>query len=70
MSVGNNGKTLMALTKDLMLRWEETRNYWRDAKSDEFERRFLAELMTGVDKSAEVFEHLDKLMQHVRNDCE
>ncbi|MCX8156570.1 MAG: hypothetical protein N3J91_09010 [Verrucomicrobiae bacterium] len=70
MSVGNNGKTLLALTKDLMLRWEETRNYWRDAKSEEFERRFLAELMTGVDKSAEVFEHLDKLMQHVRHDCE
>lgn len=70
MSVGNNGKTLAALTKDLMLRWEETRNYWRDAKSDEFERRYLAELLTGVDKSTEVFEYLEKLIQHVRNDCE
>jgi hypothetical protein len=70
MSIGANGKTLVALTKELMLRWEDTKNVWHDGKSEEFERKYLNDLLTGVDKSAEVFEQLDKLMNHVRNDCE
>lgn len=70
MSIATNGKTLAALTKELSLRWEDTKSFWKDAKSEEFERKWLAELMAGVEKSTEVFEQLDKIVAKVRNDCE
>ncbi len=70
MSIANDGKTLVALTKELTLRWEDTKASWSDAKSEEFERKYIAELLSGVEKSADVFEQLDKLVAKVRNDCE
>ena len=70
MSIATNGKTLAALTKELGLRWADTKSFWKDAKSEEFERKYLAELTAGVEKSTEVFEQLDKLAAKVRSDCE
>lgn len=70
MSISANGKVLVAATKDLSLRWAATKDHWQDAKSEEFERIYFDELLASVDKAAEVFDQLDRLVTKVRNDCE
>ena len=70
MSISSNGKLIMSATKELWLRWEETKNFWKDAKSDEFERRYLLELQSSVDRALPIFADLDKLIDKVRSDCE
>jgi hypothetical protein len=65
-----NGSRLQALTKELWVQWQQTRQSWTDAKSVEFEHKYLQELMTSVDKSVTVIEQLDKLMGKIRQDCE
>ncbi|HXR03747.1 MAG TPA: hypothetical protein VN836_03470 [Verrucomicrobiae bacterium] len=61
---------LVSLTKGLATRWDETRNYWKDAKSQEFEQRYMSELYANVDKTVTVLEKLDELLAKVRKDCE
>jgi len=61
---------LMALTKQLRADWEETRQYWNDAKSLEFEKRFLTELMAGVNQAVTNIDALERIISQVRHDCE
>ena len=68
-AVGSKGR-LAGASKELALKWEETKNYWRDEKSAEFERKYLQELFIGMDKAITVIEKLDELMKKVRSDCE
>ena len=42
---------LMGLTKELRTEWEQTKQYWNDAKSLEFEQRFLNDLLAGVNQA-------------------
>ena len=70
MNLSGNKSRLAATTKELMLRWDETRNYWRDAKSQEFEHQYLLELRIQVDKAVTVIEKLDELLKKVRSECE
>ena len=65
-----NGSRLEAITKELWLLWQQTRESWRDARSDEFQHKYLDELMSGVDKTVTVIEELDKLTARIRKDCE
>ena len=68
-AVGSKGR-LLGATKELSLKWEETRNYWRDDKSREFDRKYMQELFAGMDKAVNVIEKLDELLKRVRSDCE
>jgi hypothetical protein len=61
---------LVAITKELSNRWDETKNYWRDAKSQEFEQRYMSELFANVDKTVTVMDKLNELLTKVKNDCE
>ena len=61
---------LVSLTKGLATRWDETKNYWKDTKSQEFEQRYMNELFANVDKTVTVLEKLDELLAKVRKDCE
>jgi len=61
---------LAAITRELAVQWEETRNYWRDAKGEEFEKRYMEELLARVDKTVRVIEKLDQLLTNVRSECE
>lgn len=70
MNVSANGKMIAALTKQLEAAWAETKDHWRDTKASEFEHRFLTELVAAVDRSAPVFDDLDKILTRVRNECE
>ena len=61
---------LSGITKELWAQWLDTKSYWKDAKSEEFERRYMEELLAGVDRAVTVIEQLDKLMTKIRKDCE
>ena len=37
MNLSGSRNRLIAVTKEISTRWDETGNYWRDAKSREFE---------------------------------
>jgi hypothetical protein len=65
-----NGSRLFALTKELARQWEQTREYWQDAKSLEFEKKYLEDLLASVDKTVTVIESLDKMVGKIRKDCE
>ena len=70
MSLSGSKNRLVAITKELSNRWDETKNYWRDAKSQEFEQRYMVELFANVDRTITVMDKLNELMTKVRNDCE
>jgi hypothetical protein len=65
-----NAARLAGITKDLLNHWQQTREYWQDAKSLEFEHKYLDELSAGVDKAVGVIDQLDKLLVKIRRDCE
>jgi len=70
MSLNSSKSRMAAITRQLWLQWQETRNDWKDEKSLEFERRYLQELTTRVDKAVTVMDKLDNLLTKVKNDCE
>jgi hypothetical protein len=70
MSLSGNKGRLVGLTRDISLEWAETKNYWRDVKSEEFERRFMAELSVHVNRAVLVLDQMDELLKKVRSDCE
>jgi hypothetical protein len=61
---------LSGITKELRAHWQDTKAYWKDAKSQEFEHRYMEELLAGVDRTVTVIEQLDKLITKIRKDCE
>jgi len=61
---------LAAVTKDLWAKWQYTRESWSDAKAAEFERKFLQELVSGVDKAVTVMDQMDQLLTKIKSDCE
>jgi len=70
MSLRNNGTRLSMLTRELSNKWHETKDYWRDSKSLEFEHKYIEELQAAVDTAVIVIEQLDKLITKIKNDCE
>jgi thymidylate synthase len=65
-----NGSRISGLTKELWNQWQYTKDSWRDAKSAEFEHKYLEDLLATVDKTVNVIDQLDKLMAKIRKDCE
>lgn len=70
MSLSANRSRLAAITKELVLKWEDTKTYWRDTKAHEFEQRYVQNLAAQMDKTVGVIEKLDELLSRCRNDCE
>ncbi|HEX3799634.1 MAG TPA: hypothetical protein VH413_13130 [Verrucomicrobiae bacterium] len=70
MSLRNNGTSLAMMTKELIGRWKTTREYWKDAKSEEFEKKYIEELQASVDNAVVIIEQLDKIINKIRKDCE
>jgi hypothetical protein len=70
MSLSANGKVILAATRELSRKWDETKHSWSDAKAEQFEREYLAELFAQVERSVPIMDELDKLIGSVRNQCE
>jgi hypothetical protein len=69
-SLRNNGTRLSMVTKELVAHWKETKEYWQDAKSAEFEAKYIEELQASVDTAVVIIEQLDKVITKIRKDCE
>ena len=61
---------LLGLTKELAADWAATKDHWGDAKSQEFEKRFIGDLMTGVNAAMTNIDALERALNKVRDDCE
>ena len=70
MSVNSGRGHLASLTKQLGSQWQQTREYWRDAKSQEFDRKYMSELSNIVNASVNNTEDLGKIIAKIRSDCE
>ncbi|MGA3163124.1 MAG: hypothetical protein ABSD77_02840 [Verrucomicrobiota bacterium] len=70
MNLSGTKNRLVALTKELAVQWDETKNHWWDAKTREFERRYIAELLVNVDRTVTAIERLNEVLDKVRKDCE
>ena len=68
--MSGNRSRLVGLTREISLQWAETKNYWRDAKSAEFDGRFMTELSAHVNRTVVVLSQLEELLKKVRSDCE
>lgn len=70
MSLSGTKGRLSGTQKELALRWAETKNCWRDAKSREFEKKFLEDLWLQLDRTLTVMDKMDELLRKIENDCE
>ncbi len=70
MSLSVSKTRLAAITRELSNQWQNTKNSWQDAKSQEFERAYIELLTTNVEKAVTVMDDLEKLLTKIRNDCE
>lgn len=70
MNLAGNKSRMVGLTKEISFRWANTRNHWRDAKSAEFDQRFMQELLPRVNQAATAVEKLEELFKRIRKDCE
>ena len=61
---------LLGLTKELAADWAATKDHWNDAKSQEFEKRFIEDLMTGVNAAMTNIDALERVLNKIREDCE
>ena len=70
MSTKGSAANLIQAAKDLSLDWEQTKSFWRDTKSQEFEREYLSEIPSLVTRTITAMKELDELLRKVRSDCE
>ena len=70
MSTNASGARLAALTKELLVRWQQTRESWRDSKAREFEERYMLELESTVNSAITGIANLDSVIRKIRSDCE
>lgn len=68
-AAGSRGLLTMA-TRQLMSRWEETRDSWRDQKAADFEGLYLAEIGHSLNSALKVLEELDQLLAKIHADCD
>lgn len=70
MSSRVNSANLAEAVKELTIEWHQTKNYWSDVKSREFEERYLEKLPGMAAEARKIIEDVDALLRKVRSDCE
>jgi hypothetical protein len=70
MNLGWSRNSLLALTRELSGKWEQTREQWRDEKALEFESRYMEELLAAVNTAASQMERLERVLAKLKHDCE
>ena len=70
MNLSGQKSRLTGLTRQIMLDWADTKAHWSDARSREFDSRYMIELLASVDRTAQVVDKLEILLSKVRSDCE
>jgi hypothetical protein len=63
---GQLGKAMKAL----LLRWNETKASWDDARSDDFEKTYLVPLEMDLRNAVSAMDHMGVILHQIRRDCE
>ncbi len=70
MSTKGSASNLQEAMKSLFIAWAQVKEEWRDAKSLEFEEKYIESLPRDVSQAIEAMEEVDTLLKKVRRDCE
>jgi len=70
MSIDASASRIAALTRDLEAKWIQTREYWADHRSREFEQKYMRELLSSVNILSAASQELNKVMARIKKDCE
>ncbi|MBI5772304.1 MAG: hypothetical protein HZA89_01005 [Verrucomicrobia bacterium] len=70
MSLKVSRSQLATLTRNLMGQWELAKAHWQDARSAEFQARYLDPLQTEMTAALEAMDKLDAVLGKIRSDCE
>lgn len=70
MSARAEAVKLTKATKQFLQSWQQVRNYWRDRKSREFEKKYIESLPDDITAAAKVIEEIDKILTKARRDCD
>ncbi len=62
--------TLAQAIKDLSQKWEHTKSYWRDVKTEEFEHNYLERLPNLTARTSTAMDEISALLRKVHTDCE
>ena len=70
MSIVAGQAKLKRASKDLMIAWNEIRASWRDDKSREFDKRYIAPMAAKLRAADAALIHMDGILYRLRRDCE
>jgi len=70
MNLNANKSRITGLTREISLRWSETKEHWPDARGAEFDHRFMQELFPRVNRATNAIEKLEELLKKIGHDCE
>ena len=70
MSMNSAHSRLKRAEKDLRIRWEHTRQSWRDDAAVEYEKDFLEPLLARARAAHDAMVHLESVLTMLRHDCE
>ncbi len=70
MNARGSAANLAQAMKDVSLRWEQTRESWRDVKSEQFHSDYLEHLPSYIARATAAMEELDGLLRKIKKDCE
>lgn len=68
-TAGSRGMLTLA-TRQLLSRWDETRQSWRDLKAAEFEGHYLSGVKDTVGAAIRTLEEIDQILEKAHADCE
>ena len=69
MNISGIENNLLQAMKNLSAEWQQTQAYWRDIKSQEFEKQYLETLPQHITRAASVIAEINALLKKIRNDC-
>jgi hypothetical protein len=70
MSLTDSKATLSRAAKDLFARWDEVKEVWGDEQSREFEKDFLSMFEQDVRSALTAMDHMDFVIQRIKQECE
>lgn len=64
------GARIVGLTRELLNKWNQSKESWRDTKALEFEKKFMDELEASASHASTGIDNLDRIMRNIRSECE
>ena len=61
---------LIQIARELNERWLATTVHWRDAKAQDFEKRYMEPVPSLVTKTSAAMNELEIILKKIRKDCE